>query len=64
LKDSQLIPINYILKFALIAFFFLAISTAQYILKFVDDYYNGSKFNEFVDLCTIANISLVIIEEH
>jgi len=52
------------LKFALIAFFFLAISTAQYILKFVDDYYNGSKFNEFVDLCTIANISLVIIEEH
>lgn len=42
----------------------MAIGGAQFVYLNIKTYISGSEINNFVDLCTLANISMVILEEH
>lgn len=61
--SSELAPINYVLKFFLSAFIFLCIMAAQYILEAVNSYLNSLKFQEFMDLCSVSNVSVLILDQ-
>lgn len=62
--DNTLIPVNYVLKFFLSAFIFLCIMAVQYILEALNSYASSLKFQEFMDLCSVSNISLLIMDEN
>ena len=61
---NELVPINYVLKFFLSAFIFLCIMAVQYIFEGFNSYFNSLKFQEFTDLCSVSNISMLIMDEH
>eukprot|EP00347_Sterkiella_histriomuscorum_P018733 403344384 len=61
--DNQLIPINYVLKFFLAALIFLCIMAVQYILEAGNSWVSSLKFQEFMDLCSVTNISMIIMDE-
>ena len=61
---SELAPTNYVLKFFLSAFLFLCIMAAQYLLEALNSYFNSLKFQEFMDLCSVSNISLLIMDQY
>jgi meckelin len=61
---SALAPTNYILKFFLSAFLFLCIMAAQCFVELLNGYFNSLKFQEFMDLCSVSNISLLIMDQH
>ena len=60
---TSLTPTNYVLKFFLSAFLFLCIMAAQYLVELVNSYFNSLKFQEFIDLCAVSNISLLVMDE-
>ena len=62
--DNDLIPINYVLKFFLSAFIFLCIMAAQYVVEAINSYASSLKFQEFMDLCSVSNISMIIMDEY
>ena len=62
--DNPLQVPNLFLKFFLVGFILLCIGAGIFISQSVFDYVNASKLNTFVDLCTLANTSLVLIEEY
>ena len=49
------------MEFFLVSFLFFCIGAVQFILYNINVYQGGTILNQFVDLCTIANISLVLI---
>jgi meckelin len=53
-----------VLKFFLSAFIFLCILAVQYFLEILNSYANSLKFQEFVDLCSVSNISVLIMDQH
>lgn len=59
---NNVAPINYVLKFFLSAFIFLCIMAVQYILEALNSYANDLKFQEFMDLCSVANISVLVMD--
>lgn len=61
---NNLAPINYVLKFFLSAFIFLCIMAVQYMLEALNSYVNSLKFQEFMDLCSVANISVLVMDQH
>jgi meckelin len=61
---SELAPTNYVLKFFLSAFLFLCIMAAQYLLEALNSFFNSLKFQEFMDLCSVSNISLLIMDQY
>ena len=61
--QNSLIPINYVLKFFLSAFIFLCIMAVQYVLEGINSYFSSLKFQDFFDLCSVSNISLLIMDE-
>lgn len=63
-QDNYLIPVNYVLKFFLSAFLFLCIMGAQYIVEAVNSYFSSLKFQDFMDLCSVTNISLLVMDEY
>lgn len=62
--DNYLIPINYVLKFFLSAFIFLCIMAAQYLVEALNSYFSSLKFQDFMDLCSVSNISILIMDEN
>jgi meckelin len=54
---------NIVLKFFLVAFLMLAICAVLFLIFNFNAYINGSEINQVVDLCTIANVSLLITDE-
>ena len=63
-SSSSLTPINYVLKFFISAFIFLCIMAVQYILEIVNSYTNSLKFQEFIDLCSVSNISVLLMDQY
>lgn len=61
---SELAPTNYVLKFFLSAFIFLCIMAVQYLVELLNAYFNSLKFQEFMDLCSVSNISVLIMDQH
>ena len=58
-------PQNVFLKFFLAAAIFLGTAFAQFILHSIEAYSGaGTPMNQFVDLCTLANVSVLIFDEH
>ena len=58
-------PQNVFLKFFVAACLFLGISAAQFIIYNVKTVFlGGTKVNQFVDLCTLANVSVLMFDEH
>lgn len=53
---------NYILKFFLAAAIYLIIGLSQLTFKKVFEIWFPMKIKEFTDLCTVANISLFILD--
>jgi len=52
------------LKFFIVTFLFLSISGVMFLIHNFLNFLEGSAISSFVDLCTLANISLVMMEEH
>lgn len=63
-KPSEFSPINYVLKFFVSAFLFLCIMAAQYLVELVNAYVNSLKFQEFIDLCSVSNISVLMMDQY
>ena len=61
---SALSPTNYVLKFFISAFLFLCIMAAQYFVELLNAYFNSLKFQEFIDLCSVSNISVLIMDQY
>jgi len=47
-----------------VAFLIICISAVQFIIFNVFNILNGSMITDFIDLCTLANMSIVIMDEH
>lgn len=62
-EDSLTTVNNVILKFFMASVLFFGIGIVQFILHNIDNYLYGSEINSFKDLCTLANISMVILDE-
>lgn len=62
--SSELAPTNYILKFFLSAFLFLCIMAVQCIVELLNGYFFSLKFQDFMDLCSVSNISLLVMDQH
>ena len=45
------------------SFLFLAIGFGLFVLYRLDSFFGGSSLNSLIDLCTIANTSLVLVDE-
>ncbi len=62
--DNEMVPVNYVLKFFLSAFIFLCIMAVQYLVEGLNSYFNSLKFQDFMDLCSVANISILIMDQY
>jgi meckelin len=47
-----------------VSFLLICIGAVIFILDSFETYINGSKLNSFVDLCTLANVSLIMMAEY
>ena len=63
-SNNPLTPENYVLKFFLSAFIFLCIMAVQYVIEGLTSYFGSLKFQEFMDLCSVSNVSLLIMDEN
>lgn len=63
-EASTLIPLNLILTFFLSAFIFLCIGAVQYLLELLNSFFFTLKITEFMDLCSVSNISILIMDQH
>lgn len=52
---------NIILRFCMVGVLFIGIGATMFILHNIDNKIYGSKINKFKDLCTLANISIIIL---
>jgi meckelin len=55
---------NLILELFIAGFLLICISTVQIMISHLNNSTYGTKINAFVDLCTLANVSLVMMYEH
>ena len=55
---------NLILEFFIAGFLLMCITIVQLMVSRITSGTYGEKINAFVDLCTIANVSLVMMYEH
>jgi meckelin len=55
---------NEILKFFIAGFLFFCIGAVQLIWHNIESMMEGTVVNRFVDLCTLANISILMMDEH
>jgi len=62
--DNPLQPINILLRFFLAACLFFGIAGVQVVYDHMSSVAGGTKINQFVDLCTLANVSLILLDEH
>lgn len=62
--DSGVQVENVLLKFFLVGILFFAIGAVQFALHNVDNTMYGSAINRFKDLCTLANVSIVMLDEY
>ena len=63
--ENPILDYNAFLKFFMVSVLFLAIGAVQVFLHNLSAIFNGgSDLNQFVDLCTLANISVVMLDEH
>ena len=53
-----------VLKFVMVSVLFFSIGAVQFILNNLKHYLYGSPINKFKDLCTFANISIIMLDEH
>jgi hypothetical protein len=54
---------NVILKFFISSILLWAISFVQYLIHEFNNWVSGSVLNQFKDLCTFANISVIMLDE-
>ena len=64
IENNPLQGQNPMLKFFTVSLLFICIGGAQFIYINLKTCVCGAEINSFVDLCTIANISMVILKEH
>mmetsp|Transcript_23765 Transcript_23765/g.18154 ORF Transcript_23765/g.18154 Transcript_23765/m.18154 type:complete len:350 (-) Transcript_23765:634-1683(-) len=57
-------PVNLVLFFFLSAFLFLCIAALQYLVQLVNAGFFGNKYQEFMDLCSVSNISVIIMDQY
>jgi len=55
---------NILLRFTMVGVLFFGIGGVMFILHNMNNYQCGSAINKFKDLCTLANISIVMLHEH
>lgn len=55
---------NNLLKFFMVGVLFFGIGAVQFVLHNIDNAMYGSEINKFKDLCTLANISIVLLDEY
>jgi len=55
---------NVMLKFFLSSFILWCITSVQWVLHELHNFTKGSMLNQFKDLCTLANISIIMLDEH
>jgi len=63
-EDSKVQSHNIILKFFMVATLFFGIGSVQLILNQINNFAYTSQINKFKDLCTFANISIIMLDEH
>ncbi len=62
--NNELQPINMFLNYFLCAFIILCISAVQYVLYLLSNVFNDSLLSKFTDLCTVSNVSVLMMTEH
>lgn len=63
-NDTPVLDHDPVLKFFLVAILFFGIGAVQFIMGNFNNYAYGSEINKFKDLCTFANISIIMLDEH
>lgn len=48
--------------FFISAFLFLVIMAVQYVLEILNSYFDSLKFQEFIDLCSVGNMSVLLMD--
>jgi hypothetical protein len=61
-NSSSITPLNYVLMFFISAFLFIAIMAVQYLLEMLNSYFNSLAFQEFIDLCSVSNLSVLLMD--
>lgn len=62
--SSDITPVNYVLMFFISAFLFLVIMAVQYVLEVLNSYFDSLNFQEFIDLCSVGNMSVLLMDQH
>lgn len=62
--NDSMQPQNYVLLFFLSSFVFLLIGIVQYILSMINSWVFSNKYLEFMDLCSVSNISMIIMDTY
>jgi hypothetical protein len=62
-ETNSVLMENLILKFFMSSLIILMIGLVQWILHLFNNWINGNALNQFKDLCTFANISLIMLDE-
>ena len=63
-EDNTILKENLLLRFCMVGVLFFGIGGVMFILHNFDNRYNGAAINRFKDLCTLANISIIMLHEH
>lgn len=61
---DELVPDNILLKFFMTSWLMMSIGAILFIYENFMAVSYGNQINSFVDLCTLSNISLVMLDEH
>jgi hypothetical protein len=62
--DRPVLFHNAVLKFFMVGTLIFCIGAVQFMINNLNNYVYGSAINKFKDLCTFANISIVMLDEH
>ncbi|CAD8069334.1 unnamed protein product [Paramecium sonneborni] len=63
LKLERIIPKNYVIQYFLCAFLYMTIGLAQIIIQKLFDIWFPILVEDFVDLCAISNVSILILDD-
>lgn len=55
-------PSNYVLRFFVTACIFLIVGSAQYLISYILKPFLPHKAEEFVDICSVCNVSLLLFD--
>lgn len=63
IHDNDLQPFNMLLKFFLCSFLFFCVAIVEYILYLIVNQVTDPHIQQFTDLCSVSNISILIMTE-